>query len=85
MAKGIMFVSILLFLGLLLVIFQGNGVKGMMSYYFLEKGYVCEGNYCYQCTINDVPCLCAQETCVCGDKTIDKKMCTVKMLWKKID
>jgi len=84
MAKGVFFVTILMFLGLMLVLFQGNGVKGMMTAYFEEKGYVCEKNYCQQCVINNIPCTCKQDTCDCGDKTVDRKMCTVKLLWKEL-
>ena len=84
MAKGLMFFSILLFLGIMLVLLQGNGVKGMIAHYLVKQGYVCEGNYCSQCIINNQPCFCKIDTCLCGDKTIDKKMCTVKLLWREI-
>jgi len=85
MAKGVFFVAVFFFLGLLLIIFQGNGIKGLVTQYLTEsKGYICEQDKCYQCVINDKQCFCQTETCTCGDQTIDKKLCTVKILWKDV-
>ncbi|MBI4141797.1 hypothetical protein HY484_02660 [Candidatus Woesearchaeota archaeon] len=85
MNKGIFFVATLLFLGIIVVIIQGDGIKGLATDYLTEtKGYVCEGNYCFQCVINEVPCFCETEICVCGGKTVDKKLCTVKLLWQEM-
>ncbi|MBI4140807.1 hypothetical protein HY485_03130 [Candidatus Woesearchaeota archaeon] len=84
MQKGIFFVAILLFLGLLVIIIQGDGIKGLATEYLTNKGYVCEGNYCFQCIINNVQCSCGTEICTCGDKTVDKKLCTVKLLWQEV-
>lgn len=77
--------AVLLVLGLLVIMIQGDGIKGLATHYLTEnKGYVCEGNYCFQCTINDVSCFCSGETCTCGEKTVDKKLCVVKLLWKDV-
>lgn len=84
MNKGILFVAILLFFGLFIVLFQGDGIKGLATQYLTKQGYVCEGNYCSQCTIDNVQCFCETETCICGDKTVDKKMCTLKLMWKNV-
>ena len=85
MAKGIFFVSLILFVGMIVIMLDGKDIKGMVTEYLTNtEGYVCEGNYCYQCTIDNAPCFCTTEVCTCGDKTIDKKMCTVKLLWKEV-
>ena len=39
--------------------------------------YNCYGDFCTSCMIEGHSCSCREEVCDCGEKTVDKKECSL--------